>query len=372
MNTDTQQKKEKEIIHQLFGIREFQPPLNSAMSQAISVSEFNQIVKSVIDQLGELKTVNSKPPSFELEFERGKAIVQIGLDSEDRIAGFRILNVSEGSKKLPEILESIKALPGDTSFYIAKDGNPLYTHRENDQLQCASSYKVALLKALEQKIAKTDLTWETVVKIEESHLSYPTGIMHQWPIDSPLTLHTAATLMMSLSDNTAADLIHSIVDKEDLNKLLPDNREFLTSRQYFYLSNPFNDKARQQYLSKNDKWQSLANERVSTNHDPKIEFYDDVGWYASTKQLSNIMDSIDDPSFLQVIQPPFSLEGIEQAAFKGGESPSVLSSVFQFKLQGVQYVVSFNWNNKAEPVDRLEFFSLIRDMVTALVEQESS
>ena len=87
MNTDTQQKKEKEIIHQLFGIREFQPPLNSAMSQAISVNEFNKIVKSVTDQLGELKTVNSKPPSFELEFEKGTAIVQIGLDGEDRIAG---------------------------------------------------------------------------------------------------------------------------------------------------------------------------------------------------------------------------------------------------------------------------------------------
>ena len=31
--------------------------------------------------------------------------------------------------------------------------------------------------------------------------------MHTWPEGSPLTLHTAAVLLVSLSDNTAADLL---------------------------------------------------------------------------------------------------------------------------------------------------------------------
>lgn len=44
--------------------------------------------------------------------------------------------------------------------------------------------------------------------------SLPGGILQNWPKGAPLTLHTLAGLMISQSDNTAADTLLEILGRD--------------------------------------------------------------------------------------------------------------------------------------------------------------
>ena len=56
--------------------------------------------------------------------------------------------------------------------------------------------------------------------LEAGHISLPSGILQDWPVGTPLTLQTLASLMISESDNTATDALLATVGREAVEEKL--------------------------------------------------------------------------------------------------------------------------------------------------------
>ncbi len=69
-----------------------------------------------------------------------------------------------------------------------------------------------MLSTLVQEIKAGKRKWSDVVPLEVH--SVPSGQMQDWPIGSPVTLHTLATMMISISDNTATDALIRVLGRE--------------------------------------------------------------------------------------------------------------------------------------------------------------
>jgi beta-lactamase class A len=83
--------------------------------------------------------------------------------------------------------------------------------------------------------------WADTTTLIETGRSLPAGLLQDWPLGSPITLHTLAAMMISRSDNTAADHLMLTLGRDALEgqlKKLPvfepeRNRPFLRTSELF-------------------------------------------------------------------------------------------------------------------------------------------
>lgn len=139
----------------------------------------------------------------------------------------------------------VRALPGRTSFAVRNlsSGTTLATVHPDLALGVGSVSKLAIFSALLDDVATGVRNWTDVLVLDDRDRSHPTGILHDWPSGAPLTLHTAATVLLALSDNTAADLLLRVIGRDRVEAiaggLSPDGtaggRPFLSTRGLFAL-----------------------------------------------------------------------------------------------------------------------------------------
>jgi hypothetical protein len=110
---------------------------------------------------------------------------------------------------LHDIESEFKKLPGRTSLLIARLSDngiePIASYNPGDELAIASAFKLYVLSELVRAVGAHQRNWSDVVTLRPEARSLPSGVLHKWPVHSPVTLHTLAALMISQSDNTAAD-----------------------------------------------------------------------------------------------------------------------------------------------------------------------
>ena len=76
--------------------------------------------------------------------------------------------------------------------------------------------------------------------------SLPSGVLQSWPAGTPMTVESLAILMISQSDNTAADRLLHLLGRERVesrtrvagNTHVARNTPFLTTREMFALKTP--------------------------------------------------------------------------------------------------------------------------------------
>jgi hypothetical protein len=144
-----------------------------------------------------------------------------------------------------DLRTAIANLPGATSFELRElqGGRVLADHAAERALGVGSSSKLAIFAAVLDAVASGSRRWEDLLRLASRNRSLPSGIMHTWPEGSPLTLHTAAVLLVSLSDNTAADLLLAELGRDRVEASLdgagvgkhPMLRPFLSTRAIFGL-----------------------------------------------------------------------------------------------------------------------------------------
>ena len=122
------------------------------------------------------------------------------------------------------------------------DGDPVFTYGDaTRQFPLGSTFKLYVLAAVSRAVDEGRLAWDDVLILDAK--SFPSGIMQSWPDGAPVTLHTAATLMISISDNTATDLVLRAVGREAVEAEMRmsghSNPEksfpFLTTREMFVI-----------------------------------------------------------------------------------------------------------------------------------------
>lgn len=361
----------------------------------IPASQLHSLFKQLETQFGPFVALESVQPAnnnsarFMLRFEKAMAGGNIALSphGENLIDGL-LINDYQTLNDTPEAtLSQLKALPGDVSaLYAPLDrwAEPTLSLNPDSELAIGSTSKLYVLAALAQSIANGERHWDDIVRLD--HFSLPSGQMQDWPAGTPVTLATLATMMISISDNTATDQLIAVLGRDTIassvrqsghaapDRMLP----FLSTLELFALKgDPAMGHA---FASANEAEQASQLEALDTriggdpsNITPPVftepHAIDTIEWFASTQDLRAILAQLqasDDPVIRNIlainpsVTPPVK-ERWAYVGFKGGSEPGVinLSWLLQDK-SGTWRVLIISWNNTKAPLDKdvLELLAL--------------
>lgn len=292
--------------------------------------------------------------------------------------------------QVASLFGEIVGLPGEVSLAAARleDGGParFLTEKADRPLAIGSSFKLFVLAELARSVKAGERRWDDVVPLGSPSL--PSGILQDWPKGSPITLHSLAALMISRSDNSAADTLLQLLGRDKVEAHLEAlgvgapalNRPFLSTREAFVLK--FGDPALLRRWTAADRAgrRALLAELAAVDAG-KLDRSRFTGrpiairqaeWFASPADLVRTLDWLrrnGDPTTLDLlaINPglsPALARDFAYFGFKGGSEPGVLSTSFLLKnREGRWLAVSATWNNEAEPLDEAKFIALMSRLV---------
>jgi beta-lactamase class A len=336
--------------------------------------------------------------SFRLEFSKGFAAnseLVIEPDEPHRITGFLITSLTPMLATFDALIADMKRLPGQASLAVARigpDGLHLIASLQPDtELALGSAFKLYVLAELVREIDAGERKWDDIVKLEEGSRSLPSGALHEWPVGSPLTLHTLAALMISQSDNTAADQLIHTLGREKIEAMLPvagmknpaRNIPFLTTLELFRLKGSAlgadyeklsTVADRRAFLS--GQVQALPREQISIPAHPTE--INTIEWFASTSDLCRVMAWLAQATGKPATAPARDILAInpglalDHAAwpyigYKGGSEMGVLNMTYLLiDAKGNEFAVAATWNNPAASVDETKLGGFVQRAIELL------
>jgi hypothetical protein len=353
------------------------------------------LLQQLYQQLGGVTAIDlqkqSAPNSgvFTFHFEKGyTAPVTLTIETGKAahyVAGLFIGPPQKSQDSLAGVLAAMKALPGSVSFAAeelpAGAAPRILAQLQPDQeLAIGSAFKLYVLGTLDAQIAAGKHRWDQVVPLGLHSL--PSGQLQSWPLGSPLTLQTLAAMMISISDNTAADqLLHTLGPSQveamqtAMGHAHPGrNQPFLTTAEMFQLKYGDPDR-RAAYLAAATvaRRALLAKLPVSVDQAALTGFtsaprdVDTLEWFASAGDLCAALAWFQPAAHatarsLLAINPglPTLTSRWDYVGYKGGSEPGVLSGSFLLRSsKGRWFTVSGIWNNPAAAVNEAQWFSLL-------------
>jgi len=241
---------------------------------------------------------------------------------------------------------------------VLTDGEVVGAHQADTALGVGSAFKLLILDVLQDAIAAGDLAWDGVATLEDRHISLPSGVIQDWPIGSPMTLSSLANLMISVSDNTATDLLIEVVGRDALEARSPLNTPFLTTGELFRLKAEGNEGALEAFIAEDDVGQREVLDGIAGLPLPEVD--DDflsepileVEWFFTATELCGLL--AETAALPAVSINPGLAQETEWAriAYKGGSEAGVLNfSTWVVGDDGREHCVVATWND-TEPVDQ--------------------
>lgn len=325
--------------------------------------------------------------ALEIRFERGLAKGGIAIDpaNDNRINELRFTSIDAlaVAGDTPQAISAdLAALPGMVNAWFGPlGGTPVIALNADQPLALGSAFKLYVLAALAEDVKAGRRKWSDVVPLTEK--SYPSGQLQDWPEGSPVSLHTLASLMISISDNTATDQLIAVLGKARIMKLIREsghsnpaaNTPFLTTREFFTLKASdagVLDRWRSGPLAAQDALDvlnadappSLDEVNAAFAHGPKAI---DIEWFASPSDLAGLFAHMrrtaDPKAFAIMAISPSATPAIKAnwryIGYKGGSEPGVINLTWLLTDQaGRDWVLTAGWNNTSAVVDDGKFLSI--------------
>lgn len=325
--------------------------------------EVERLVDGLVQEHGALVGVRPRGDGrYTLDLERATVAARIALDGEGRIAGL-FLEPPVVATSIDVAVETIAALPGSASVVVTSDGAERAAHAADKPLAVGSAMKLAILKALADRVDAGAAAWTDVVMLAERHRSLPTGRLQDWPAGTPLTLAVAAGLMISESDNTATDLLLDVVGAAAVERVSPRNAPFLSTADAFRLKRRDAAALRARFTAAGAATrQSMLGEvralalpapgELETA--PTIE----VEWFLSVRELCALMEGVAELPAFAISSGPVEAGDWAEVAYKGGSEVGVLNLTARLVgADGRRHCVSATWNDAATLDDARLVFS---------------
>jgi Beta-lactamase enzyme family len=352
---------------------------------AVADAQIRDIASSITAQFGRALQVAVLSPTegtsanFEIWLERGiaKGRITIAPDDSDRISGLFFASVDSRALEgdTPEqIAADLAALPGSVNAWFGPlGGAPVISRDAAVPLALGSTFKLYVLAALAEDVQAGRRNWSDVVALTVLP-SYPSGKMQDWPHLAPVTQHTLATLMVSISDNTATDQLIEELGKHRVLKLMQDsghrnaglNDPLLNTRDLFVIKS--SEGLIDLWRRSDASVKSTLVERLSFS--PSLDQVNaafangpkalDIEWFASPDDLAKLfvhMRKTADPRAFEIMAINPSATGAilanwQYVGFKGGSEPGVLNLTWLLTDKaGRDWVLTLGWNNPAAVVD---------------------
>lgn len=358
-----------------------------AFVNAVPKAQFDAIAAQLRSQIGDYAGLHDLAPSgpgaASVRFQFGNMLANTLLQLEPaapyKVAGFQITGTSPLLEEGQIISDRIAQLPGTTNLLFARlDGSKtVEAHNADAPLAVASAFKLWVLSALVREIEAGKREWDDVMMMEA--YSVPSGGMQNWPYRSPVTLHTLATMMISVSDNTATDELIGLLGRDKIEAELvltghsdpARNRPFLSVREFILLKH-FENEGRWNYETLDEAGRRAALGQLShevVGDDMIAQLFGanrpqhiDIEWFASPRDLARVMERLDQNIEARKILtvnkgfPPGTADSWSYIGFKGGSEPGVLNFTWLLKnFSDERYILTMSWNDPASSVseDRL-------------------
>ncbi len=396
-----------EVLHLLQGEAIKTAIFDENFRNAVPPDQLRALRQKISEQQGQALEIISIAPHaansaiIKIRFEKSIGTVHLDLEKAlpHRISGLLITGFEAAGDTIEDVLAAINALPGRQGLIIQQlsgtaNPPPPAVLDPDGRYAIASAFKLYILAELDRAVRAGERRWSDVVRLGPK--SHPTGISQNWPDASPVTLHTLATLMISISDNSATDTLIRVIGQPQLSRMVkatghhkPDDlRPLLMTRQASALKMPVHADRRIRFLSAGPTGREklLAefdsaltldslDSRILTN---KPNFIDQLEWFATPRDIIRLLDHLhrnasEETKAILAINPGIGQDAARKwdyFGYKGGSEPGVLS--YNFLLQsksGKSYAVAINWNNAEQSLQESELLALTTRLVNLLAGQ---
>lgn len=347
---------------------------------------------------GAVNQTSDTAGQVEIRYERATVgfTLVVAPQAPNHVVGLHIVGVKVAQDSMDKVMAAIAALPGRTALIVAALGDdaPRLLHASNADAQMAtgSSFKLYLLAELVRAAAAEERRWSDVVPLGPKSFS---GRLAQWPHGAPMTLHSLATAMIAESDNSAADTLLRVLEREkvesmlaatgheDTGKALP----VLATAEAFALKMPGNTDLRQRYKGASVAGRrALLREAAARLTADRIDVgsvaetptaIESIEWFASPRDMIGLLDWLrrqgGEALPVLAVNPgitPADAKRWRYLGYKGGSEPGVMAmNVLAQGQDGRWYAVSGMWNNPAARVEEAKFVALMTRALNLLAAQ---
>ncbi|MEQ1550182.1 serine hydrolase [Sphingorhabdus sp.] len=391
----------EQLIAVLNGQMELDTFFTPSFLAAIPPAQIKAISDSFTQQYGKALSVQSVQRSgsnnatLQVEYEKAIATIEITTEVSPpfKVAGLLAKGFAVKGDSIDKIKTDFGALSGTSGFVVQKlsdDGvATLHALNDNKQFATGSTFKLYVLAELASQVAGGQRRWSDVVPLGvRNHSSAGT---QNWPLDTPVTLQTLATWMISVSDNAATDALMRELGRDAVEGKLatighsaPDKAlPMLTTVEAFALKS--NPALRQRFEKASEAGQRelLASERAALSYSAIDMSHlgsgpvaiDSVEWFASPADTALLLNNLRRSNSQTTRDIMAVNSGIGPAAagkwrylgYKGGSEPGVISMSFLTQSKaGDWYAISGSWNNPAKDIDNAQFVSLMTRLLDSV------
>lgn len=326
--------------------------------------------------------------------ERGTISMNLAVspDTPHRIVGLLFTGTSATEGTLDAVVGALRSEHGLTGFTLARldMGGPVPALSLNPDRPAAigSAFKLAILAELIRATNGGERHWDDVVTLDGSPL--PGGFYTQKAAGTQVSLRELTEKMISVSDNSATDILLALVGRAKVEAMLPmigwhdaaRNRPMLSTLDMFKLKGVQGGALGRRWATLDEAGRRalLAREVAPASLsaiDPTLfrtgrPVMLDVEWFASPADLARTMDWIRrntesgpgaEARRILSINPgagPAAASRWAYVGYKGGSEPGVISMSFLLQAKGgAWYALSASWNDPAALVDESRFIALM-------------
>lgn len=388
-----------ELIAILNGGGDLKATLSPEILAAVPEPQFRAIAAQLNASMGKAVAIASVEPSapdrglVTVRYERGEAKLgtAVAAAAPNQIVGLRVLEAGPPVASLAAVLETLKALPGLTGFALADlgPGAPKLTQSlaPDRPLALGSAFKLVILAELVREVEAGQRSWDDLITLDGTER--PGGGYNLKPKGTQVSLRELARQMISVSDNSATDILLDTLGREKVEAMqatvgIADparNRPFIGTMEVFKLKGVGGGALGARYLAADEKGRRalLAGEIRSTPGsaigplftDGKPVRIGELEWFASPADLVRVMDWLRQHSesgpgaearTILSINPglPALTSHYAYVAYKGGSEPGVINMTLLLRTKaGAWKVLTAGWNNPDAAVNETQFATLI-------------
>jgi len=278
---------------------------------------------------------------------------------------------------------------------VGGECNAVHEIRPGEQIVLGSVFKLWVLAALADEITNGRATWDETVMVTDELRSSPDGEVFPLETGTEISLQRLAELMISISDNTATDLLINRLGRDTVEAAIERsgvadpslNVPLLSTSNLFTLKFAPQEPNTQDYLALDEPGRRNLLEQLDASVIPwlgldpadlvGIENADgvpideprdlDLEWFATADDLCQTFVHLDDLANTDGLEPvaraleinpgggiPFDMSRWPTIRFKGGSEPGVAAGAWWLEgADGEQFVVAGGVANPDAALDEL-------------------
>lgn len=334
-----------------------------ALLAQVPASRMTEIVASIGKQLGTFERVTGDGAggNYVAVYSGGTIACVISLDAAGIVDGIFFKVPQPTTASLGDALARFGSLHGTLGYVVTENGTERAAHGQDEALGVGSTFKLAVLTALVKQIAAGKRRWSDVVQVRDGWKSLPSGFLQTWPDGSHVTLETLASLMISISDNSATDLLIHTLGRAAIEPYAGANVPLLTTHDMFALKTKGAAAARKAWRSGDARARRrmiavLDGAHLSADALDLQPADDDIDWQFTNRQLCALMAGVRHLPLFEINPGVATPSDWKSVAYKGGSDAGIISmTTWLVAKSGKQFCVSVTLDDATAAVDENAF-----------------